>query len=214
MPASRKKISRRPAKKASKRPVWTANRRPTAAELKELLGKARRSPKKTSKARRVKKSRSPKKTTKTRRVKKSRSPKKATKTRRVKKSRSPKKATKTRRVKKSRRSPKKTSKSRRAAKKTTKARRAIKKATRTVKRIAKKATSGGKNILANLEKAYFGGKKRRDSPSAVERRKNRPSPSDSATRFSVGHIARGNDGNMWEIKESANGVKRWSKIRE
>lgn len=42
-------------------------------------------------------------------------------------------------------------------------------------------------------------------------RENRPSPSVSATIFKIGTIKKGNDGNMWVIKENANGVKRWTK---
>jgi len=42
-------------------------------------------------------------------------------------------------------------------------------------------------------------------------RSSRPSPPDSATLNTVGTTKRGNDGNLWEIKENANGVKRWVK---
>jgi hypothetical protein len=41
--------------------------------------------------------------------------------------------------------------------------------------------------------------------------KNRPSPSESATKFKVGTKKKGNDGNMWVIIEDKNGVKRWKK---
>lgn len=40
----------------------------------------------------------------------------------------------------------------------------------------------------------------------------RPSPSDSATLFKTGTKKKGNDGNMWMIKENKNGVKRWTKV--
>lgn len=39
----------------------------------------------------------------------------------------------------------------------------------------------------------------------------RPSPSASATLFSVGERKKGNDGNLWEISTDKNGVKRWKK---
>lgn len=42
-------------------------------------------------------------------------------------------------------------------------------------------------------------------------RVNRPSPSDSATKFPVGHVQVGNDGNTWEIVQTRNGVQRWKK---
>ncbi|AKI80342.1 hypothetical protein QJ850_gp357 [Acanthamoeba polyphaga mimivirus] len=41
---------------------------------------------------------------------------------------------------------------------------------------------------------------------------NRKSPSESATLFKVGTIATGNDKNKWIVKETSNGVKRWTKF--
>jgi MoxR-like ATPase len=41
------------------------------------------------------------------------------------------------------------------------------------------------------------------------RQLNRPSPSDSATAFPIGHIKKGNDGSLWEVKAASNGVQRW-----
>ena len=40
----------------------------------------------------------------------------------------------------------------------------------------------------------------------------RPSPTESATLFKVGERRMGNDGNIWEIMETKNGVKRWRKV--
>lgn len=42
----------------------------------------------------------------------------------------------------------------------------------------------------------------------------RPSPSESATLFKSGTIKKGNDGNMWIIKETLNGIKKWIKYNE
>ena len=42
----------------------------------------------------------------------------------------------------------------------------------------------------------------------------RKSPSESATKFSVGFVKKGNDGNMWKIIATAAGVHRWAKIQE
>ncbi len=39
----------------------------------------------------------------------------------------------------------------------------------------------------------------------------RPSPTDSATLYPVGHIMTGNDGNLWEVRASSTGVQRWVK---
>ena len=41
----------------------------------------------------------------------------------------------------------------------------------------------------------------------------RKSPSESATKFSVGFIKKGNDGNMWKIVVTTAGVHRWAKIQ-
>ena len=40
----------------------------------------------------------------------------------------------------------------------------------------------------------------------------RKSPSESATKFSIGNIKKGNDGNMWKIISTSSGVHRWQKI--
>ena len=49
--------------------------------------------------------------------------------------------------------------------------------------------------------------------SLTNKKKDRPSPSESATKFKVGRKKKGNDGNMWIIVENKNGVKRWSKSK-
>lgn len=41
----------------------------------------------------------------------------------------------------------------------------------------------------------------------------RKSPSESATKFSVGFVKKGNDGNMWKIITTTAGVHRWAKIQ-
>ena len=42
--------------------------------------------------------------------------------------------------------------------------------------------------------------------------KKRKAPLEHAKEFSLGHKKKGNDGNMWEIAENKNGVKRWKKL--
>ena len=49
--------------------------------------------------------------------------------------------------------------------------------------------------------------------SLLDKNKERPSPSESATKFKVGSKKKGNDGNMWIVVENKNGVKRWSKVK-
>ena len=43
-------------------------------------------------------------------------------------------------------------------------------------------------------------------------KKNRKSPGESATKFSVGTIKKGNDGNNWIIIETKNKTHRWKKL--
>jgi len=45
-------------------------------------------------------------------------------------------------------------------------------------------------------------------------KKVRPSPTVSATKYKIGERKIGNDGNMWEIVENKNGVKRWKKLKK
>ena len=40
----------------------------------------------------------------------------------------------------------------------------------------------------------------------------RKGPSESATKFSIGFIKKGNDGNMWKIISTSSGTHRWQKI--
>ena len=42
----------------------------------------------------------------------------------------------------------------------------------------------------------------------------RKSPTESATLFKVGTKKKGNDGNMWEVKITKAGIKRWTKVKE
>lgn len=51
-------------------------------------------------------------------------------------------------------------------------------------------------------------------PKAKKPKSERPSPSQSATLFTVGQKKKGNDGNMYQVKENKNGVKRWVKVKE
>ena len=44
-----------------------------------------------------------------------------------------------------------------------------------------------------------------------KQKKPRPSPSQSATLFQVGQVRKGNDGNMYQVKQNKNKVKRWVK---
>lgn len=53
-------------------------------------------------------------------------------------------------------------------------------------------------------------KKPRRQPS--QRQKERPSPSESATKFAVGTRRVGNDGNMWIVRKTKNGTKRWVRL--
>lgn len=41
----------------------------------------------------------------------------------------------------------------------------------------------------------------------------RKSPTDSATKYSVGYVMIGNDGNDWKIVKNINGIKRWKLVK-
>ena len=70
----------------------------------------------------------------------------------------------------------------------------------------------GERILKNIKKIHSNAKEKNKELVKKSSKKNRPSPSDSATIFKVGTKKKGNDGNMWIIKKNKNGVNRWSKI--
>jgi len=55
-----------------------------------------------------------------------------------------------------------------------------------------------------------------DAGSSLKTRtsKDRKSPTDSATKHTIGTKMKGNDGNMWIIKSDKNGVNHWKKITE
>ena len=60
-----------------------------------------------------------------------------------------------------------------------------------------------KRILNNVKKL---------NKKQSKEKKNRPSPSESATQFKEGTKKKGNDGKMYIITVNKNGVKRWQKI--
>lgn len=78
------------------------------------------------------------------------------------------------------------------------------------------AKKNSKRIEKILEKFIKGIKKPKENkkPKAVIKKlnKNRPSPSESATKFKEGIKKKGNDGNMYIIAVNKNGIKRWKKI--
>lgn len=51
-------------------------------------------------------------------------------------------------------------------------------------------------------------------PKKAKSKKNRPSPSDSATLYEEGFEMKGNDGNMYVIAVASNQVKRWVKKKK
>jgi hypothetical protein len=62
-----------------------------------------------------------------------------------------------------------------------------------------------KSMLSHNETVHKGAMR-----SLTGKYKTRPSPSMSATLFTVGTRERGNDGRMWKIIETRNGVRRWT----
>ena len=66
----------------------------------------------------------------------------------------------------------------------------------------------GDRIMKNIKKI----KGQKGTPSSKKLKKDRPSPSESATLFNEGTSKKGNDGNMYIITINKNMVKRWKKI--
>ncbi len=64
-------------------------------------------------------------------------------------------------------------------------------------------------ISTNYYQKYIKYKSKYINLKKQEGGKDRPSPSDSATKYKVGTKKKGNDGNIWIIVENKNGVKRW-----
>jgi hypothetical protein len=72
--------------------------------------------------------------------------------------------------------------------------------------------------LALIGKPLDGKYKIKGSPRKTKRKKVKKSlrkgPSESATKFKVGTIKKGNDNNMWKIVINKKGIQRWQKISE
>lgn len=86
-----------------------------------------------------------------------------------------------------------------------------------IRRTRKKCASGyvkskitGRCVFATGNKGRKLNKKRA-AVKLSHKRSGRPSPSQSATIFPSGYTKRGNDGNMWKIKVTSNGIHRWVK---
>jgi hypothetical protein len=69
----------------------------------------------------------------------------------------------------------------------------------------------GKWKLKNIKKSKTKRRKVRKIKDKKSKKKGRKGPEESATEFKVGFIKKGNDGNMWIVKENKNRVKRWVK---
>ena len=82
------------------------------------------------------------------------------------------------------------------------AKKSVKSAKKSVKPAKKSVKPAKKSV--RLAKKSVPAKKRDSKP-----RKDRPSPSDSATKHPVGTKMQGNDGKMYMVKMSKNGVTRW-----
>jgi len=81
-----------------------------------------------------------------------------------------------------------------------------------------RSIDGERVYLALIGKPLDGKYKIKGSPRKTKRRKVkktlRKGPSESATKFKVGTIKKGNDRNMWKIVVNKKGIQRWQKISE
>ena len=73
-----------------------------------------------------------------------------------------------------------------------------------------KSKLNAKRIMININKI----KKMNKSKINRSKTKNRPSPSVSATLYIVGTKKKGNDGNIYIVKQITNGSKRWYKYKK
>ena len=69
----------------------------------------------------------------------------------------------------------------------------------------------GKWKLKNIKKSKTKRRKVRTIKYKKSKKKGRKGPEESATKFSVGTIKKGNDGKLWQIHVSKNGIQRWVK---
>jgi len=79
---------------------------------------------------------------------------------------------------------------------------------------SREAKKNSKRIEKILDRIIKGIIKNKPSKSNLTRKikKDRPSPSESATQFKEGTKKKGNDGNMYVVAVNKNGVKRWKKL--
>ena len=72
----------------------------------------------------------------------------------------------------------------------------------------------GKWKLKNIKKSKTKRRKVRTIKDKKSKKKGRKGPEESATEFPVGEEKQGNDGNMWVIQASKNGIQRWVKYKK
>jgi len=70
---------------------------------------------------------------------------------------------------------------------------------------------GRVTLYRNSKKSKTTTRKRRTVGGSKRVSTKRKSPEKSATLYKVGTTKRGNDGNLWVVKKTSNGVKRWVK---
>lgn len=81
--------------------------------------------------------------------------------------------------------------------------------TKTISKTAKKSKSKSKSKNKSKGDSKQTIKMSRTKSGSKDSSKTRKGPSQSATLYKLGTKKIGNDGNRWEIAQSANGIKRW-----
>jgi len=81
-----------------------------------------------------------------------------------------------------------------------------------------RSIDGERVYLALIGKPLDGKYKVKSSPRKTKRKKVkkkslRKGPSESATKFKIGTIKKGNDNNMWKIVVNKKGIQRWVKTK-
>jgi hypothetical protein len=86
----------------------------------------------------------------------------------------------------------------------------------TRRKTSKNTRKTTRKVKSRSTRKHSFGKRRKTTVPGLRRKYTRAggrkSPSSSATKYPVGHIGIGLDGNHWIIKKASNGVKRWVKM--
>lgn len=77
-----------------------------------------------------------------------------------------------------------------------------------------KSKKNEERVIGNIKKLMKTKKQSvKSSDSKSSKRSKRPSPAESATKFRIGSKRKGGDGNLWIVKKTKSGVRRWQRLK-